>query len=142
MRSKTPLALMEQVVMVLVFALAAALCLRVFVFSDQVSERNKDIDHAVLLAQNTAEVLKAYGGVEEAAEATGGEIRQTMWSTYYDADLNPVPDQASAYYEVNALPEDSGVEGLGRAGVEVFRYDGNEALFFITVAWQEVNGNG
>ena len=30
MRSKSPLALMEQVIMVLVFALAAALCLRVF----------------------------------------------------------------------------------------------------------------
>ena len=34
MRSKTPLALMEQMVMVLVFALAAALCLQVFVVSD------------------------------------------------------------------------------------------------------------
>lgn len=142
MRSKAPLALIEQVVMVLVFALAAALCLRVFAFSDQMSERNEDIDCAVLLAQNTAEMLKAYGGVEEAAEATGGEIRQTMWSSYYDVDLNPVPDQASAYYEVNTFPENSGVEGLGQAGIEVFRYDGNEALFFITVAWQEVTGNG
>ena len=56
MRSKTPLALMEQMVMVLVFALAAALCLQVFVVTDRMSERNKDIDHAVLLAQNTAEL--------------------------------------------------------------------------------------
>lgn len=142
MRSKTPLALMEQVVMVLVFALAAALCLRVFVFSNQMSERNRDIDYAVLLAQNTAEVLKAYGGVEEAAEAIGGEIQQTMWISYYDTDLKAVPDQVSAYYEVNVLPENSGAEGLGQASVEVFRYDGNEALFFITVAWQEVSGNG
>ena len=61
MRSKTPLALMEQVVMVLVFALAAALCLRVFAFSNQLSQRNEDIDHAVLLAQNTAEMLKSEG---------------------------------------------------------------------------------
>lgn len=142
MRSKTPLVLMEQLVMVLVFALAAAVCLRVFVFSNQISERNRDIDHAVLLAQNTAESLKAYGGVEEAAAATGGEIRQMMWSSYYDKDLRPVPDQASAYYEVNTLPENSGVKGLGKATIDVFRFDGNEALFFLTVAWQEVNGNG
>ena len=67
MRSKTPLALMEQVVMVLVFALAAALCLQVFVFSNQMSEKNRDTDRAVVLAQNTAELLKACGGVEEAA---------------------------------------------------------------------------
>jgi hypothetical protein len=80
--------------------------------------------------------------VEEAAEATGGAIRQTMWSSYYDADLNPVPDQTNAYYEITTIPENSGVEGLGRADVKVFRYDGNEALFFVTVAWQEVADNG
>jgi len=142
MRSKAPLALMEQVVMVLVFALAAALCLRVFMFSNQMSERNKDIDHAVLLAQNTAEILKACGGVEKAAEVTGGEIRQMMWSSYYDEDLNSIPDQESAYYEVNTLPENSGVEGLGQATVEVFRCGGNEPLFSIPVAWQEVSGHG
>ena len=51
MRSKAPLALMEQVVMVLVFALATALCLQVFVFSNQVSKRNAAIDHAVLDAK-------------------------------------------------------------------------------------------
>ena len=37
MRSKAPLVLMEQLVMVLVFALAAALCVQVFVLSDQTS---------------------------------------------------------------------------------------------------------
>ena len=141
MRSKTPLALMEQMVMVLVFALAAALCLQVFVVSDRMSERNKDIDHAVLLAQNTAELLKACGGVEEAAETTGGEIAQTMWSSYYYEDLTPAPNRDDAYYHVDTLPENSGVEDLGQANVAVFRYDGNEALFSLTVNWQEVSGN-
>ena len=142
MRSKTPLILMEQVVMVLVFALAAALCLRVFAFSNQMSERSKDVDNAVLLAQNTAEMIKACGGVEEATEVMGGKIRQTLWSTYYDADMKPVPDQVSAYYEVNALPENSDVKGLGRANIEVVRFSEEEALFSLTVAWREVNGNG
>ena len=142
MRSKTPLALMEQVVMVLVFALAAALCLQVFVFSNRMSERNKDIDRAVLLAQNTAEMLKARGSLEGAAEVMDGEIQQTLWRSYYDEALNPVAKRTSAYYEVNTLPEHTGVEGLEKATVEVFRYNGNEALFSLTVAWQEVNGNG
>ena len=139
MRTKSPLALMEQLVMVLVFALAAALCLQVFVLADKTSRHNADVDNAVLLAQNTAETLKAYGGVEEAKEATGGEIRQMMWSAYYDEDLNLVPDQASACYVVDTLPGNSGVEGLGQAYIEVFRQDGNRGLFSITVAWQEVD---
>ena len=142
MRSKTPLALMEQLVMVLVFALAAALCLQVFVFSEQTSRRNRDVDQAVLLAQNTAETLKACGDVETAMERLGGEIEQTMWCSYYDEDLRPTSDRESAVYHVDTLPESSGVPGLGQAHIEVFRYDGNKGLFSLTVAWQEVSGHG
>ena len=87
-----------------------------------------------------AEVVEEY--TEEAAAEVGGEIRQTLWSSYYDAELRPVAEQAQAYYEVHVLPENSGVDGLGKAGVEVVRFDGNEALFFIPVTWQEVDGNG
>ena len=61
MRSKAPLTLMEQVLMILVFALAAALCVQVFVFSGQSSRRNEARDRAVLEAQNAAETLKSVG---------------------------------------------------------------------------------
>ena len=141
MRSKAPLALMEQLVMMLVFALAAALCLQVFVFSEQTSRRNRDVDQAVLLAQNTAEMLKACGSVEKAQEILGGEIEQMMWCSYYYEDLSPAPDRESAFYHVDTLPENSGVLGLGQANIEVFRYDGNKGLFSMTVAWQEVNSH-
>ena len=142
MRSKTPLALMEQAVMVLVFALAAALCLQVFVFSDRASRQNEALDSAVVLAQNTAETLKACGGVEGASAALGGETAQTLWSTHYYEDLTPAPDRDSAFYHVDVLPLPGGVEGLGKASIDVFQYDGNSPLFSLTTAWQEVDGNG
>ena len=129
MRSKTPLALMEQVVMVLVFALAAALCLRVFVFSNRMSQRNESIDHAVLLAQNTAETVKAHGGVREA---------QTLW---YD-DLGAPCGEETAVYEVRVQPLKNGVKGLGEAEICVCSAGPEAPLFTLCVAWQEVNGNG
>lgn len=138
MRSKAPLALMEQLVMILVFSLAAALCLQVFVLADKTSRHHEDVDNAVLLAQNTAEVLKERGSVEAAQAAVGGTIRQTMWSTHYDETLRPVEDPAEAVYDVDVLPQRSGTEGLGEAHIEVFRHDGNTGLFSITAAWQEV----
>ena len=49
MRSKAPLAMMEQMVMLLVFALAAALCLQAFVKSDQLSQQGEVRDRAVTL---------------------------------------------------------------------------------------------
>ena len=41
MKSKAPLMLMEQMIMLLVFALAAALCLQAFVKSEQLSSRSE-----------------------------------------------------------------------------------------------------
>ena len=58
MRSKAPLVLMEQLIMVLVFAIAAALCLRMFVSSGKLSQRYADTDMAVQIAQAEAERLK------------------------------------------------------------------------------------
>ena len=49
MRSKAPLILMEQMVMLLVFALAAALCLQAFVKSDELSARGEARDRAAVL---------------------------------------------------------------------------------------------
>ena len=50
MKSKAPLMLMEQMVMLLVFALAAALCLQAFVKADEISKQAEARDRAVLVS--------------------------------------------------------------------------------------------
>ena len=65
MRSKASLFLMEQLVMVLVFALAAALCLNAFVQAQRISDAAAWQDEAALTAQNAAELLKAGMSIEE-----------------------------------------------------------------------------
>ena len=151
MRSKSPLALMEQVLMVLVFALAAALCLRVFAFSDRVSARNEAIDRAVLECQNAAETLKSTGRpMAEAqkilADRMGGTMEQGLVQVCYDENWTVLPGDAAecAYVlEVQGIP--AGVDGLAKANVcvaalEDISVGGNgERLFSIDVAWQEVN---
>ena len=61
MKHKPPLILMEQMVMLLVFALAAALCLQAFVKSDGLSKDSEVRDQAVTLCQNAAETLRHFG---------------------------------------------------------------------------------
>lgn len=58
-RSKAPLALMEQVIMVLVFALAAAICVQAFVMARSMSIRSKTRDRAIEMCQSAAEQYKA-----------------------------------------------------------------------------------
>ena len=77
MRSKAPLALMEQLVMVVVFALAAALCVRIFALSDRFSRECEIRDRAVSAVQNAAEALKACrGDYAEASGILGGRGRK------------------------------------------------------------------
>ena len=60
MKSKAPLVLMEQLIMVLVFALAAALCLQTFVLSEQISKKTKAGNRATIEAQNVAESMERF----------------------------------------------------------------------------------
>ena len=144
-RSKAPLTLMEQAVMLTVFALAAVLCLRAFVWANQTSRDLTDADMALLQAQNAAEVLKSQGGdmaraQSAAAELLGGSVEQGLWVILYDENWQPVPDRADAAFVLTAQGVPAGVEGLWRAEVCMSACDGQEqTLCTIPVAWQEVS---
>lgn len=144
MRSKAPLALMEQLIMVLVFALAAALCLQAFVRADALSREHEHLDEAVRLAQNTAEVYKAcQGEQEQVLSRLGGQVEQGLWYAQFDANLSPTDDPDKYAYMVDVSPQPSQVEGLGCATVSVYLSDGQQAIFTLPLAWQkEVSPHG
>ena len=123
MRSKTPLVLMEQLVMVLVFAMAAAICLQVFSLSDRLSKENEARAEAALLAQNTAEELKSsYGeALLDWEEADG---------IYYMEEDG---------YRVQVQTAEAEISGLRKVELQVLQEE--EVLFEIPVAWQEVKGD-
>lgn len=125
MKNRTSLVLMEQLVMVLVFALAAALCLGVFVKADQISRETARRDEAVLLAQNGAEALKSCAGdLQKMAEILDG--------TSSDTGVTAI----SGAYTLEIELEDSGIPGLGQARICV--YVEEELIFTLRTGWQEV----
>lgn len=108
MKHKSALILMEQLVMLLVFALGAAACLGIFAKAHAVSTEIGRRDQAVLLAQNAAERLKA-----------GQE---------------PEPSDAGAL-TLTVQPQQSGVPGLAAARIQVFYEE--SLLFTLDTGWQE-----
>ena len=149
MRSKTPLALMEQLVMVLVFALAAAVCLQIFAFSNQRSRRNEAVSEAALLAQNTAEKLKQVRGnlerilpgePEQLFLEEQVEEEKSCLNVYYDENWQMVSGREDWRYRLEVEKEETAIEGLGRADIRVLDgKDGeDEILFQISAAWQEI----
>ena len=137
MKSRAPLVMMEQLVMVLVFALAAAVCVRIFALSDRLSLENETRDRAVTAVQNAAETLKACrGNYGEASRLLGGTWDGTAWSISYDSRWSPLAEAAEGTFQVLAVPADSGQELLGTAQVTAFTWQGTE-LYSLSVAWQE-----
>ena len=117
MKNKTFLLLAEQLIMVLVFAVAAALCLSAFVKADRISQETIRRDEAVLLAQNAAEMLKATGG--------NGEQALGM--------LHPETAEAGYRMEIQRLSSDYPL--LGRAEIRIWLEE--DLLFTLQTGWQE-----
>lgn len=110
MKNKASLVLMEQLLMVLVFALAAALCLQAFAGADTISRQTQRQDEAVLIAQNAAELLKSGADPETVLET--GE------------------------YALEIREQTTGIPGVSQAEILVSRE--GEVLFSLTAGWQEV----
>lgn len=72
MKSKGTLILMEQLIMVLVFALAAALCLGIFARVGEMAAQLEERDAAVQLARNAAELLKVTGDPQQVEQQLEG----------------------------------------------------------------------
>lgn len=114
MRSKTSLILMELLVMVLVFALCAALCLQIFVRAEEISLETARRDEALVLAQNAAELLRSGDAAEDVAHALSGD---------YLVQIDPVQTE---------------IAGLQKARITVLFED--IPLFTLVTGWQEVGG--
>lgn len=124
MKNKASLVLMEQLIMTLVFALAAAICLQIFVKADSISRETARLEQAQVLAQNGAEAIKAAGGdLDRAAVLLAGSVQDDTLTL----------EQEDLVLTLSKLP---GQSGLGKAQVAVCYED--TPLMELTAGWQEV----
>ena len=133
MKSRATLSLTEMLIMVLIFAVAAAACLKVFAWADARSAEIETTDFAVLEVSNAAEILKySKGDLAMAAELLevdedGGEMQ-----VLYDANRERCEDHEEYRLVVWPVP----VPGLlGEAQVSMLQ--GDDVLYSLTVCWQE-----
>lgn len=140
MRSKAPLVMMEQIVMVLIFALAAALCLQTFVLSGKISKQTEAENRAAIEAQNAAETIKAQG-LYNYVRAQGATEIQEGYRLCLDAAWKVVSESEQEVYYLDICPDNSDNDYLWRLTIVVTEQDGTE-LFRIPAAGQtEVTQN-
>ena len=122
MKQKTSLMLLELVIMLLVFAVAAALCLQAFAWAQRATTQSSQKDLAYSRAQAAAEQLKNSAGD---FEALGGK--------YEDGCCLMALENALT---LKAQPLQLEQVGLAGARVCVYAPDGS-CLAQIDVCWQE-----
>jgi len=146
MRRWYTLVLMEQQVMVLVFALAAALCLQAFALANRISQDNAVRAQAMLHAETAAETMKnCRGDGARAAALAGGtwnpspEGTTECGSWHISYDENWAETRGDAAYVTEAIVRQQNPY-LGEAVVLVQDADGKTAAE-LTVRWQ-MGGTG
>lgn len=134
MKSKAPLSLMELAILVLVFAMAAAVCVRAFVSAGVESRRNAEVDRAVILCEDAASVLKSVSGDRDALQKKldGQWTDDTTFTVGYSENWNV--SKTDEVYRLIIETRD-GSAFLGTARVRVVKAD--EEIYGIDVAWQK-----
>lgn len=89
--SKTPLFLMELVLMLLIFSLSAGICLQIFAKAKRISIESRELDDALLESQKAAEYWKAtQGDLQQTAALLRGRQEAEEILVFYDAAWQPV----------------------------------------------------
>jgi len=101
-RSKSTLFLIEQLIVVAVFAICAAACVRIFTAAYFTASESRDINNAIHIAESGAESFKATGGdIGKVADILGGtahgEGDAAVAVVYYDSSWQ-VAAYAGAQY--------------------------------------------
>ena len=121
----------ELILSILFFSLAAAICVRIFVGANQISNRSINVGNAVIEAENFAECFKGTNGdIEEVVLMNDAEVVDGRLIMYYDADWNKCDgDLAQFVLEMSPISEGS----VNYADITVKDMNDN-MLFDITAA--------
>jgi hypothetical protein len=137
-RSRASLFLMEQIIVIAVFALCAAVCVKIIVVSYSMSADAVDTRRALLMAENTAEVHRATGGNSAlVAEFMSGTVNAQGMAAYFCSDWIPTERAYAAF--VLDMQQREGAWGATRAEIAVRRLRDDKMLVQLSTA---VRGGG
>ncbi|MCL1843269.1 MAG: hypothetical protein FWF79_05610 [Defluviitaleaceae bacterium] len=128
-RSGFALFLTEQLIVIAVFAICAAVCVKILSVAHTKTVDAVDTRLALVIAENAAEHFKATGF---------GEIPQKI-SYFYDADLNPALPCNAAFELVLTICEN--IEPIIFADISVSRVLDNAELINLTASTRRIKGS-
>lgn len=110
-KSKSSLFLMELILAILIFAIAGAVCIQIFVRAHLVSENTQILNQSVTICESAAELFYGYDGdlsrIQTQIDSQGlSEVSLGSLSIYYDENFM-ICDKNSATYVLNITEKQS-----------------------------------
>ena len=149
-RSKSTLFLIEQLIVIAVFAISAVACVSILTTAFFYTNNSSATRHALIHAESSAEVYKATGGDFSAvASAMGGVIRQSESNTdivvvYYDSNWHSSSEANAGF--VMTLEADTSRNPYDfeftTANLVIERITGEELLTLELAVLDSTLGNG
>jgi len=136
-RSKSTLFLIEQLIVVAIFAICAVACVRILTTAYFYARDTRDLSHAIIIAENAAESFKATSGdFERTASLIGGRVDNfggySAVVVYFDSSWHLVDDpaQRQAYYVLYLIStiREYDISRIQPSNLAVFRQTGEGDL--------------
>ena len=129
--SASSLFLMELVVAILFFTLAASVCITIFVQAHIQSERAKALNHALNICSDTAELVRTSNSIEEVSQQIGRVYE------YAELSQESNPYEISIYFNDNYLPTAKST----LAQVETVQLTETDDMLNADLTFRNVNGD-
>ena len=143
-RSKSTLFLIEQLIVIAVFAISAAACITILTSAYFTSVESRDIKYAVLVAENVAETFKASNGsIDSVTRLLGGENYNTTATIYYNSKWQVSSENEASYILQLSQPVTTSGSKISiiSSNINVSKTTGEEIISFpITVTKQTTGG--
>lgn len=99
--NKSSLFLMEMLFSIFIFAVAAAICVKMFVTSHILSRDSVRLNHAVVWCESMAEGFYSVDGdLADLAKLLDASVEDRQLTIYYDRDFLKTGEADNAYYTV------------------------------------------
>ena len=132
-KSKSSLFLMEFIITLLLFAVCAAICMKLFAAADTLSKKTEELNNAVACAQGFAEVMRGTDGtidsiVKHYPESVKGN--EGFFEVFYDGDFIECSyDEAKYVSDITLVPNGA----IQNMEVKIVRLSDYEEIYSITV---------
>ena len=128
-KSRSSLFLMEMIVTILFFSLAAAVCVKCFVSAHMMGRETYELNHAIAIATGYAEVMRGTDGdidsiMKVFPDAVKGDDSYIM--LFYDADFNPCDSGSAVYAGDVTLTPNGAIQNMH---VKIIRVEDSEIIY-------------